>query len=58
MGLIAKLIVIGDGKLRVQIEEQIKELGLFIKILCLGKRSDIPELLQAMDALRKIVIYL
>lgn len=46
----SKLIIIGDGKLRVQIEEQIKELGLSIKVLCLGKRSDIPELLQAMDA--------
>lgn len=46
----SKLIIIGEGKLRVRIEEQIKELGLSMKVLCLGKRSDIPDLLQAMDA--------
>lgn len=46
----SKLLIVGDGKLLGQINEQIKELGLSDKVLCLGKRSDISELLQAFDA--------
>ena len=43
------LMIIGDGELKEQIERKIKELHLESKILLLGARSDVPELLSAMD---------
>lgn len=45
----AVLLLIGDGALRPQIEKKIAELGLRDHVILLGVRSDIPELLQAMD---------
>ncbi|ASW42426.1 glycosyltransferase family 1 protein [Clostridium isatidis] len=45
----AILMLIGDGKLRAKIEEQIYELGLKDNVLLLGKRDDVAELMQAMD---------
>lgn len=45
----SKLILIGDGPLRVEIEEKIKRLGLTQRVIFTGVRSDIPVLLQAID---------
>ena len=44
-----KLTIVGDGELRPQIESLIKELNLDKDITLLGRRSDIPELLNASD---------
>ncbi|MBQ2785793.1 MAG: glycosyltransferase [Oscillospiraceae bacterium] len=44
-----KLLLIGDGELRQQIEQQIAELSIHDAILLLGSRQDIPQLLQAAD---------
>lgn len=44
-----KLFLVGDGELKTQILEKIKNLNLEGKVELLGVRSDIPELLQAMD---------
>ena len=44
-----KLTIVGDGELRPQIEDLIKELALDKDITLLGRRSDIPELLSAAD---------
>jgi glycosyltransferase involved in cell wall biosynthesis len=45
----AKLILIGDGHLRPSIEKKINNLGLTSNVKLLGVRSDISELMQAMD---------
>ena len=45
----AKLIFAGDGKLRPQIEQKITKLGIEDKVVLLGVRDDIPDLLQAFD---------
>lgn len=45
----AVLLLIGDGILRQQIEEKVNLLGLKDNVIFTGVRSDIPELLQAMD---------
>ena len=45
----AKLMVVGEGSLRVEIEKKISELGLEKKVILTGLRSDIADLLQAMD---------
>ena len=45
----AKLMIVGDGNLRPEIEEKIQKLGLADKVILAGLRSDVPELLQAMD---------
>jgi glycosyltransferase involved in cell wall biosynthesis len=45
----ACLILVGDGPDRPKIEKAIEELGLINKVLMLGLRSDIPQLMQAMD---------
>lgn len=44
-----KLTIVGDGELRPQIESMIKKLNLDEHITLLGRRSDIPELLNAAD---------
>lgn len=44
-----KLIVAGDGKQRLVLEELIKSLSLENDIILLGRRSDIPELMSAAD---------
>ena len=46
----AVLMLVGDGILRPSVEKKACELGLKDRVLFLGLRSDIPELLQAMDA--------
>jgi len=43
------LLLIGDGGLRLAIEDKVKNLGLTNNVIFTGSRSDIPELLQAMD---------
>ncbi|HWJ78047.1 MAG TPA: glycosyltransferase family 1 protein [Niallia sp.] len=45
----AYLVLVGDGTLRSDIEEKVKELGLEEKVTFLGVRSDINSLLQAFD---------
>lgn len=44
-----KLLLIGDGTLRKEIEKKVSNLGLSEKVIFTGVRPDIPELLQAMD---------
>lgn len=43
------LLIVGDGELRPNIEQQIKALGLQAKVSLLGIRKDVPELLSAAD---------
>lgn len=45
----SKLILVGDGELRKQIEMKVKELKIDKNILLLGVRKDVSELLQMMD---------
>ena len=45
----ATLLLIGDGALRHFIEDKVKKFGLDDSVIFMGTRSDIPELLQAMD---------
>lgn len=44
-----KLLLIGEGPLKNQIFEKVREKNLEGKVIFAGVRSDIPELLQAMD---------
>lgn len=43
------LILVGDGRLKNQIQYKVKNLGLKDNILFLGNRFDVPELMQAID---------
>lgn len=45
----AKLLLIGDGKMRQEIEALISQKGLQDRILVLGKRADVAQLYQCMD---------
>jgi glycosyltransferase involved in cell wall biosynthesis len=45
----AKLMIVGDGSLRSEIEKRIKDYGLTDNVLLLGVRDDVPDLLQIMD---------
>ncbi|HEV2522549.1 MAG TPA: glycosyltransferase [Candidatus Acidoferrales bacterium] len=45
----AHLILVGEGELRVRLENQAKNLGLAHRIHFLGLRTDIPDVLGAMD---------
>jgi len=42
-------MLVGDGALREQMEDQIAKLSLSDKVILTGVRHDIPKLLQAMD---------
>ncbi|MGH4140379.1 glycosyltransferase family 1 protein [Clostridium sp.] len=44
-----RLILIGDGELRVNIENKIKKLGLYDWVVFTGKTLDVPQFMQAMD---------
>lgn len=44
-----KLLLVGDGEFRVECEELVSELGLYNRILFLGERMDVPELLKTSD---------
>lgn len=45
----SKLVMVGDGDLRNQIEETIKQLKIEKDVLLLGSRNDVRNILQAMD---------
>jgi glycosyltransferase involved in cell wall biosynthesis len=45
----AHLVLVGDGDLRRELEEQARSLGVAGKVHFLGVRSDIPDVLGAMD---------
>lgn len=45
----AKLLIVGDGSQRPAIEEKILQLGLQDKVILTGLRSDVADLMQAMD---------
>ena len=47
----AKLLLVGDGPLRKQIEDKATVLGLSDRVIFTGVRSDVADLLQAMDIL-------
>lgn len=44
-----KLVLVGDGNLRSDIEDKVKELKLEDKLIFTGVRYDVPELMSAMD---------
>ncbi|MDO4622115.1 MAG: glycosyltransferase family 1 protein [Eubacteriales bacterium] len=45
----ARLLLVGDGELRESIKRKAGELGLADKVIMTGLRTDVPDLLQAMD---------
>src|SRR6266853_323311 len=45
----AKFVLIGDGPLRSGLERQVRELQLQDRVLFLGSRKDVPEILSAGD---------
>ena len=45
----AKLLVVGDGPLFNQVRRKIHQLNISSEVVFLGKRDDVPDLLQAMD---------
>ena len=45
----ARLLLVGDGEGRTRIQEKAKSLGLEDKVIFTGVRSDVADLLQAMD---------
>lgn len=45
----AVLLLVGDGNLRAEIEQKAAALGLSDDVIFTGVRSDVPDLLQAMD---------
>lgn len=48
-GFDAVLVLVGDGELRSSIEKKAAQAGLLDKVLFLGLRDDIPQLMQAFD---------
>jgi glycosyltransferase involved in cell wall biosynthesis len=46
----AHLVLVGEGELRANLEEQAKKLNVAEKVHFLGLRSDIPDVLGAVDA--------
>lgn len=45
----ARLLLIGDGKLKPKIEEKVKNLGIERAVTFLGNRNDVQDLYNAMD---------
>ncbi|TVL09943.1 hypothetical protein AYI72_01015 [Shewanella algae] len=43
------LVIVGDGPLRAKIQEQVNKLSLSNKVIFLGLRNDVPDLLSAAD---------
>ena len=43
------LLLVGDGSLRAEIEQKAASLGILSNVIFTGIRSDVPDLLQAMD---------
>lgn len=51
-GLTARLLLVGDGASRQQVEQHVNHLGLVDKVIFTGIRGDVPELMQSvMDVL-------
>ena len=48
-GLESRLLLVGDGPLRQELEQQARELGISSQVRFLGRRSDIPRVLAAAD---------
>lgn len=44
-----RLVLVGDGDLRGRIEKQAKDIGIAARVHFLGLRTDIPDILGAMD---------
>jgi glycosyltransferase involved in cell wall biosynthesis len=44
-----RLVLVGDGELRVELERQAAALGLAESVLLLGERHDVPDLLASID---------
>lgn len=45
----AVLLLVGDGELRPMVEKKVQELGIQDHVIFAGVRSDVPDLMQAMD---------
>jgi glycosyltransferase involved in cell wall biosynthesis len=45
----AKLVLVGDGRLKEQLRTEVRNMGLDEAVRFLGQRDDIPQLLKAMD---------
>lgn len=45
----AKLVIVGDGELREDLEAQVKALNLSDSVIFVGERDDVPDLLAAAD---------
>lgn len=52
-----RLFLIGDGPLRSEISDEATRRGLGSKVAFLGERTDIPELMNAMDAMLMPSLY-
>lgn len=48
-GYDCKFVIVGDGNLRYQLEEEAASLGIGEKVMFTGNRTDIPELLSTFD---------
>lgn len=53
----ALLLIVGEGSLRVELEKQIRTLNLEDKVILLGERSDIPEILSIMNVFAMPSLY-
>jgi glycosyltransferase involved in cell wall biosynthesis len=45
----AQLVIVGDGPLRTELEQRIRELGIEDSARILGRRADVPDVLNAAD---------
>jgi Glycosyltransferase len=45
----ARLMLVGSGELESEIRQRVQDYGLTESVIFLGKRTDVPQLLQAMD---------
>jgi glycosyltransferase involved in cell wall biosynthesis len=45
----AKLVLVGDGELRIPLEKNARDLGITESVIFLGNRSDIPAILSRLD---------
>lgn len=45
----AKMVIIGEGEMRSELEMRIKEKGIASSVTLLGNRTDVNQLMQAMD---------
>ena len=50
-GLAATCLIIGQGELRAELEEEVRRLQLGDRVLFTGQRKDVPRLLAALDVL-------